>query len=375
MANVLSYNNVQELRFAIKSYNDYMSEIPDDFMVLKEHLQGLTQKQFCIAFKALRDLVIHMYTYLEKHPEAIGLLAKHKKSGEMKIQTSQNISSIKKIIYTIGLTSKLENNTLCVDMKAFRESYAVFYSNSSTALTDKIKTIDSETFDKFYSTKHVSSIFKYLTAFGFVIDGFIEDKKFSELQQLEITFPSNPPIINIIKAFSRPCICRISFGFDYAKFNYRIFAHGIHATIPMEDLYSVCLLPEEHQNFLLLLNKSLEKKNIRYGKCEKGWYHGTLPCQYNYRNKVRVLQNMEHGILPHLVLDFRNKIDKGTTLIESIPKEYRSNIPQCRGCRKNCPTRTMITADGKKYALCHGQWWHLPLIDGSIDFIMQALSM
>lgn len=293
----------------------------------------------------------------------------------MKIQTSPNISCIKKIIYTFGLVSILENNMLIVDMKAFCDSYSAFYSNCSTALTDKVKSIERDKFDKFYTAKHVSAVLKYLITFGFVIDGFVEDKKFSELQQLKITFPRKPHITNIIKAFSRPRICRISFGFDYTKFNYRIFSYGINSKILMVDLYSVCLLSEEHRDFLLLLNSRLEEKNISYGESEKGWYHGTLPCQYNYKNKVRVLQNIEYGILPHLVLDFRNKIDEGATLIESIPEEYRPHIPQCKGCRKACNTRTIIHAAGKKYALCHGQWWHLPLEKGSIDFIMKALRL
>lgn len=78
-SNTLNYNTVEELRFAIKSYNSYMAEIPDEFTVLEEHLNGLTQRQFCIAFKALRDIVVHIYADLEKQPEAIGLLAFNKK--------------------------------------------------------------------------------------------------------------------------------------------------------------------------------------------------------------------------------------------------------------------------------------------------------
>jgi hypothetical protein len=68
-SNVLDYITVDELRHAIHSYNDYMAEIPTEFTVLEEHLNGLTSKEFCAAFAELRDVAIEIYRDLEKQPD------------------------------------------------------------------------------------------------------------------------------------------------------------------------------------------------------------------------------------------------------------------------------------------------------------------
>ena len=88
---------------------------------------------------------------------------------------------------------------LVVDMSAFRDGYRTFYGNCSTALADESKPIEADKFDGFYRSKHVGSVLSYLAKFGFILDGFDEDGKFSELQQLSIRFPASPRIMNVLE--------------------------------------------------------------------------------------------------------------------------------------------------------------------------------
>ena len=86
MANTLETKTIEQLHTALVSYNSYMCEIPDSFPVLSEYLHGLTDT----------------YTYLNEHPESIGLTARDRKNGEWKVQSSQHISCIKKLLYVLG---------------------------------------------------------------------------------------------------------------------------------------------------------------------------------------------------------------------------------------------------------------------------------
>ena len=194
-----------------------------------------------------------------------------------------------------------------------------------------------------------------------------------ETPALDILYPTNPALLTVIHAFASAKICRISFGFDFVKCNYRVFAHPYDGKLPLCDLYSYQLLSEENKSFLSKMNDELEKLGSTYGECESGWYHGTLPCVYNYKNKVRVLQNMESGLLPHVVLRFGKKAEKMASFIESLPEEYKWLVRKCRGCKKGeCSHRIPVTADGKKLIICNVAWWSFPAEMRAIPYIVAA---
>ncbi len=91
-------------------------------------------------------------------------------------------------------------------------------------------------------------------------------------------YPDNPAVLTVLHSFAQAKICRISFGFDFTKCNYRVFSYPTDGKLPLSDLYSYQLLSEENKAFLLKLNEELEKIGTTYGECEGGWYNGTLPC-------------------------------------------------------------------------------------------------
>lgn len=369
MSNTLETKTAEQLTVALRSYNSYMCEIPDNFIVLDEYLQGLSQSEFCSAFKVLQDIVINIYNYLQDNPQSIGLVKPDRKTGELKVQTSQHISCIKKLLYTIGRVSVLDSSSLVISMDSLMNAYMTYYSNCSVELAESVNDYDKDKQKKFFETKHMRSVFECFEKFGFVVEGL--DKE--EFTTMTINYPKLPSVAKVIKAFAMPRICRVSFGFDFTKFNYRVFSHIRTAKLPLEDLYSFQMLPDENKSFLLHLNQVMAELEADYGECESGWYHGTQPCQYIYNNRLRVLQNVENGLMPAVVIKVGKKIDKIVRYIESLPEEYRSGIGKCRGCKKgDCNGRTFITAAGKKYALCNGTWWGFPPSYEAVPYIVEA---
>lgn len=372
---VLKYDTPEELQKAIETYNDYMTQVPEEFSVRGEYLGKLTEAEFCREYNAFKNLVLRMYSELYANPERIGLIKTNKK-GEQKIVKSQRVTCIKKLFYCLGISSTYKNEALVVKSLDFARTYYTFFNNTSIGLSDKLKDIDLESLDKFIQRKQLHKVISYIEDFGFTFHGFNANKSIKHWQDCRVTYSKSPRMLWVIKAFSMPKLCRISFEMDYARFNYKVFAHKKKARLPLEDLVSFNLISsEEHKCFLIDLNHRLEKIGISYGEAASGWYHGTLPCQYNYKNKIRILQNMEYGIIPYILMDFRNKEEEGIKIIQSIPYKFRKNIPTCKGCKKECKSRVVIEVDNIKYALCYGMWWQLPFTTGIIDFIEQAITI
>jgi len=369
MSNTLETKTIDQFHTALESYNRYMCGIPERFPVLPEYLHGLTETQFCHAFAQLEKIMTDIYTYLNEHPESVGLTVRDKKTGEWKVQSSQHISCVKKLLYVIGRHGVPDGDSLHLYMNTLMNAYMTYYPNCSVELSETVKEFEKDKQDKFYTSRHLHEIFDLLGRFGFTA----EDSDTLEPPALKIRYPGNPAVLTVLHAFTQARICRISFGFDFTKCNYRVFAHPADGKLPLCDLYSYQLLPEENKAFLSALNDELEKIGTTYGECAGGWYHGTLPCDYNYKNKVRILQNMESGLVPHVVLRFGKKAEKMGTFIESLPEEYKGLVQKCRGCRKGeCDHRIPVTADGKKQLICNVAWWYFPADMKAIPYIAAA---
>lgn len=261
-------------------------------------------------------------------------------------------------------------------MDLFLDTYGTFYSNCSTSLSEDITELNTDKRKKVYESKQVALVLEYLIQFGFTIDNFNRNKPYEEMEFIKLFYPNMPAICHVIKAFSKPRICRISFGFDYTKFNYRVFAYPSDVTIPYMDLYSIQLIPDIHREFFLKLNECMIELGSSFGECESGWYHGIQPCQYIYNSKLRILQNMENGLMPTIVIKVSKKIDKVTRFIETLPEQYKSGIGKCRGCKKGeCAGRAIINTKDKRYVLCNGAWWSFPPSIEAIPYIVEAYKL
>ncbi len=376
MSNTLETKTFEQLYMAIKSYNSFMCEIPKQFIVRNEYLYGITEEEFCEAFHKLQDIVMKIYDDLLVNPQVIGLATIDLNTGTLNVQNSQHISCIKKLLYSLGLVAEINEHELFIKMDSFMDAYATFLPNCSTALSENIIESSHDKRKKIYQTKQVALLLQYLTKFGFEIENIHVNKPYNEIRDFTVSYPKMPNVITVIKAFSMPRICRISFGFDYTKFNYRVFAHPSDVAIPYLDLYSIQLLPDIHKEFFIKLNQCMNDLGINFGECESGWYHGVLPCQYIYNKKLRLLQNMEYGLMPAVVVKVGKKIDKITKFIEKLPEEYKAGIGNCHGCRtEECTGRTIIIIDDRKYVLCNGSWWMFPVTIQAIPYIIEAYKL
>ena len=166
MSNTLETKTPEQLIAALKSYNDHISGIPDEFSVLDEYLYGLDAGVFCAAFKRLAAIVSAVYNDIIDDPSCIGLLGIDRKTGMPKVTTAQHISCVKKLLYAVGRFGVLENDCLSADFDIFADAYITYFSNSSTELSAEIKEHTSDKRESFYKGKNVERVFELLDESG-----------------------------------------------------------------------------------------------------------------------------------------------------------------------------------------------------------------
>lgn len=165
MANTLETKTPEQLAIALQSYNSYLCEIPDNFIVLYEYLNGLSQAEFCNAFKTFQSIVSDIYNYLQESPCSIGLVKTNEKTGELTVQTSQHISCIKKLFYAIGRFSELNSDSLSINMDSLMNAYMTYYPNNSVELAESLNTYNESKQNKFFEAKYIRLVFELLLSF------------------------------------------------------------------------------------------------------------------------------------------------------------------------------------------------------------------
>jgi len=377
MRNTLKFETLEELTIALESYNSFICEIPDHFTVLDEYLYGLTVDEFCASFKKLETIISAIYDEIIKNPQEIGLVKANKKTGELKPQMQHQISCVKKFLYTIGHFSTLESDSLIIRMDHFMEAYMTYYFNYSIALTDTIKQHDSDKQNKFFKEKYIHAVFGLYKKFGFEIKGLNDE--YEKNSNIIISYPSHPSIIKVIKAFAMPRICKIGFGFDFTKFNYRVFSYDNTAKLPVKDLYTFQLLATDEKNFLLCLDESLAEIGVSRNEYQHEGY-----STYLYGNvRFRVTQDNENKLHPSIPLivgktpeQTHRKIPKIEKYIESLPEKYLNAIGECRSCQgaktTECWRRFKVSTKDKNYFICNNAWWVFPAELDAISHIIKA---
>jgi len=377
MRNTLEFNTPEELTVALQSYNSSMCEISTSFTILDEYLYGLAVDEFCYTYKYLQRIVTYIYDYLIRNPHEVGLVRADKKTGELKTQMQHNVSCVKKLLYVIGHFSTLESDSLIIRMDELMDAYMTYYFNYSIALAETVKKHDRDKQNKFFETKYVHAIFGLFVKFGFEIKGL--DKNPDNISDIAISHPTCPSVIKVIKAFAMPRVCKIGFGFDFTKFNYRVFSHESAAKLPLKDLYTFQLLIADDKDFLLRLEKGLLEIGVNRDERQ---HEGFSTYVYG-KVKVRVIQNEENKLIPTIPLivgktpeQVRRKIPQIEEFIESLPEKYSNAVGKCRGCQSTetteCWRRFALNTADKKYFICNNAWWAFPAEIDAIPYILQG---
>ncbi len=88
-------------------------------------------------------------------------------------------------------------------------------------MAEKVKKYDADKQNKFRKSKYLDAVFALLGRFGFAMEG----ADAPDSVKITVGYPEKPAVLTALHGFAQAKICRISFGFDFAKFNYRVFAH------------------------------------------------------------------------------------------------------------------------------------------------------
>ncbi len=126
MSNTLEVKTIDQLHTALASYNSHMCKFPESFPVLLEYLGGLSETEFCAAFAQLEKITSSVYEYLNEHPESVGLTMRDKRTGEWKLQSSQHISCVKKLLYVLGRHGTPDGNRLRISVNDLMNAYMTY---------------------------------------------------------------------------------------------------------------------------------------------------------------------------------------------------------------------------------------------------------
>ena len=370
---------VDQLMKELKSQGDYQCEIPRDFIVLDEYLLGITQPEFCSAFQALQGVVAEIYSFMQANPP-------------------KDVNCVNKLLYVTGALSALVSDSLAIRMDQFMDAYMTSNAND-IKLAEYLDKFDKSKRDKFFKSNHVYFLFSALEKFGFSIEGL--DKQYDDSALIKIKYPALLAVMNVIKAFSMPRICRASFGIDYAKFNYRVFSHASSAKLPLEDLHSYQLLSDEQKTFFSSLNRALEETGASFGECAGHSWWGdreTLPCLYEYKNGDRRVLNLYswnkesqmfhfdrwtgYGVMPYVLMGWKDawkegenaRAQKQIEFFKTLPGDWQKDVfwhcgDDCDKCHRR---RTVITPDGE-FPLCIDGAWRFPSIPKAVPYIIEAI--
>jgi len=361
MANMQVEKKKDEFIIKLKSYLNNICDIPESFPVLDEYLVGLTQEEFCMTFRELKDIIMGIYEDLSVSPERLVI--------DNNYTTSSKPDIIFKFIYVTGIVSEIEGILLIADRTQFMNAFMTFWGKTNTQLDKKIKEFDKEQQDKFYKTE-IKALFHCLKGFGFRIE--------EQENKIIVSYPRNPAIMKVIKSFAKHRFFRAGYIYDYRKFNYRVFATASDAKVPLTDFYSFQLLNDEHKKYLLTLDEKLAEMKIRYGETVESWGWGTNPCKYVYNAKISVHQNMEEGLIPHIDIDRKTyDLEKVLEYYLTIPEEIGVKVKTCNRCgaggeNPECGNCAQVVVRGKNINMCKIGSWFFPPTSEALPYFLDA---
>ena len=350
----------------MRFYNEVLREIPDDFDVLDEHLNGISKADFCKAFKELRDITVAIYDDAIADPESYGFVKTDRKTGERK-HTGLDVHAITCLLYALGKSGEINGVNLEIDLNKFRNVLAL---SPKKIMMGKAEEKDPAAFDKQYKKKHIAGLINKLRDFGFAFDGFDAGKEYSELTKLTVSH-RNESLPTVLKVFAEFKICQKCFVFDFAKFNYKVFSKGKDEKLPFDDLYSVTYIPANKLQAAKALLAEMEELGLDYGFCpEPVYWQGPMACYYNFRGKLRIIQNAI-GFFVFAPAPGNIPKAKVEAFLDSLPEKYKSFYAICGGCggKKECGSRIHPTVSGKIRTVCAGQWPSFPAEMQSIPYI------
>lgn len=304
-------------------------KIPVSTKIADEYLCGLDNSDFIKIFSNLQDIAISVYRDMINDPEGYGLKMLPITAGSVNL-----VSCFGNVLYAFGKFGKLNDTELIINLDSYkREVKKHKYNKIQSKLQD----------------------------FGFIIKEF-NGKSFEKgITDFSISYPDNPNMITVIKAFSeavKPYIDNATTDKYYIDDIFNLFTYR-----PLEDKTK-----QKHETMFLMMtdyyNESV--RNILYSFHEKIKYIG-----FKYESLYGSLGYLKNGsrrisfgygstadnINMRIIF---NNIDKIIDIVKSSSPNiknpfYSSSCHFCGGqsnFEKPCPKRTVHEIDGQTFYNC-----------------------
>ena len=345
-------------QYQANEYANSILPVPSDYP-----LNQALPNDFRNDFAQLVELAKIMYRDLAEKPEAYGVMlldinvyVDKVYSGPI-LDSYHSIRRLVDVLFILFDTGNESNNELIVDVEALK---LALKTNRKDCLTSKVSKYDG--------------IFDRLIAFGFEIVGY-ENGKFSKgVEQIRVSFPKNPKLIETLKVYSN---CRLNSQYKDSDKNFYYFDYKFTADI---DAIPDLTLAQERihnndsyfQNIYLQLHDCLlkyknimfdgdcyyGKKRIAYFKYEDHWRRGvsyqTDPEYWNVITK-------DKGVVPMLNIQMKKR-DDYTEVFKTLPMRTIDFMKKCNchSCSayshlkvdKDCPFQVKWSYEEIDYVSC-----------------------
>jgi len=338
-------------------------DIPDDFDIDKNYLKDMDKSKFYEAFKQLWHVFKNIYEDITANQDSFGIPIKEK----MYAWTPYRPVSLLYFLFILGVT---ENRIL-------------------TANIEKFHAIQSQ-------LKNIPVLFKRLTDYGFEFEGLQGYKLPKNKDTINITYPTNPNIIEVIKYMADKAH-RHDKRRDFNSCYFRLFTEDMNTASYDKgiDIFADRLSTQQEKNIAYMIDKALRAKGFfaheRHGYSyyakesvmkAKGAYHFKLEqveksdAENAYANSRALMfaeiNNNDKTLV--LCLRIRNVV-KCLEYLEQCPKSVKNIfIGSDRGCGfvKECNTGMNYIFDGKEYwrcSCCNAMFHCLPEIESIPHYI------
>ncbi|RCX22977.1 hypothetical protein DFP94_101567 [Fontibacillus phaseoli] len=319
----------------VTTYYRHIPHVPEHFTVNPLLLSGMSEKDFVMSFRQFTGIMGRMYRDMELRPEAYGvmivdinLVNENKEDGNLAKASWRSVKRLGDVIAAIG---KLGESAVC--------GLKITVADFKTALKKVNK---------------VHLILSRLMDFGFTIGGFDGDKIAKHAESIVITFPDNPLLMTVIKAYALTDSFQGNDPHEFYYFDYKRVAE--RAKLPeyctVRDL--AALLDENNGELLLALNSYFADQI----KLAAHYKDDTIEYYLKNKRVARYIIDF-HTLEVQVILKLKN-MDNYLDLVQSLPPGLRCYFERdgCHYCGFQnatvdwCKFRLSWTLDGRRRNAC-----------------------
>jgi len=316
----------------VQSYIDHMIDVPDDFSIISEKLQGLNKSDFIVGLKSLTELIKKLYENMILDPEGFGLPCVediHYSPFNPKAAESGNSSyRLIMFLYVLANSGILENDKLIIDKKKYQET------------NKKQKGM--------FKVSNTTYIFNKLSDFGFEIENFNGKTLDKKCDNFTISYKKHKNLITVLYGYMKDVQIQRE---PFMSFHYYLLSNP--EDLPknhIQNIFSEYFHGKE-KDFYIELSNFLSELNI-YPK-----YNGyAFSIDYLANPKVKQLFIRCFSDYRKISINLKlNFIDTYTEYLSTCPENVKQTFKiksNCNFCQESCVCRRIWSFEGITYTFC-----------------------